>query len=319
MITDEKLIEYNKRGLIPGPSETNEQFYQRVDFCEKFFLDPSHFFSDFSLNDRVTRQDLDWVYAKLIKTYDIAPDYLVAFYSNKNLYFFQGACTWIFEHKDHPLAVVQLRSRLKDKKYFFYDREEILTHEVAHLARMAFEEKSEEVFAYLLSSSFFRRSFGAIIENEKEVLIFFFSFFISLLCFIFSFNFLLAFSALSTSCIFLWGLFRLFKKKWRLKLAAKKLLKLVKRERWVRAILFRMTDKEIALFASWNAAMIFSYIKKQKSLRWRMIYLSYFSKSKQEEASGKKDHNNRSQKRKFFANVQLFRRWKHFIFSKNSI
>ena len=186
MFTDEKLIEYNKRGLIPGPSETIEQFYQRVEFCEKFFLDPVSFFSELSVKDRVTRQDLDWVYAKLIKTYDIAPDFLVAFYSNKDLYFFQGACTWIFEHSERSLAVIQLRERLKNKKYFFYDREEILTHEMAHLARMAFDEKSEEVFAYLLSSSFFRRAFGAIIQNEKEVFIFFFFFFISLICFIFS-------------------------------------------------------------------------------------------------------------------------------------
>jgi len=303
MSPDEKLVEYNKRGLIPGPSETNGQFYQRVDFCEKFFLDPASFFSEFSLKDRIKRQDLDWVYAKLIKTYDIAPDFLVAFYSNKDLYFFQGACTWIFEHNKISLAVVQLRERLNDKKYFFYDREEILTHEMAHLARMAFDEKSEEVFAYLLSSSFFRRAFGAIIQNEKEVLLFFLFFFSSLICFIFSLSPLFSIFSSITTGILSWGLFRLFKKKYRLWRSAKNLLKIVKKEKWVRAILFRMTDKEIAQFAKWNIEKILSYIKKEKSLRWRMIYLSYFAKIKQGNAHGKKDPNHRSKKRKPGSNV----------------
>jgi len=287
MSTDEKLLSYNQRGLIPGPNETNEQYYQRVDFCEKFFLDPASFFSDcsFSLKDRVVRQDLDWVYAKLLKTYDIAPDYLVAFYSDKDLYFFQGACTWVFDYKKHSLAVVQLRKKLKKKKYFFYDREEILTHEMAHLARMAFDEKSEEMFAYLLSSSVFRRAFGALVHDEKEVIFFFILFFVSIFSFVFSsyFSFLTSVFNIFSFATFGYlslGLYRLFKQKRVLKKAAHKLLKVVKFQRSVRAVLFRMSDKEILQFTKMSPQQIVEFVHKQKtqSLRWRMIFLAYFSK-----------------------------------------
>ena len=119
MFSDEQLIKLNKRGLIPGPTESDKQYYQRKVFCEKFFEDPSAFFSDSIKNqDFVKRKDLDWAYAKLIKTYDIAPDYLVAYYSDRDLYFFQGACTWIFENHGHSMAIIQLRKALKNKKYY---------------------------------------------------------------------------------------------------------------------------------------------------------------------------------------------------------
>lgn len=285
MISDQNLIALNKRGFIPGPQETDEQYYQRKAFCEKFFEDPAYFLSNFEdISKRVERRHCDWIYAKLIKTYDIAPDYFVAFYSDKDLYFFQGACTWIFDYQGLSMGVIQLRKCLKEKKYFFYDQDEILLHEIAHLCRMAFDEKNEEVFAYFLSSSFFRRCFGPLVSSEKEVFIFSIACFLALVSYLFcSFFPLLKWGVIVFgffSFIYLYtGLFRLFFRKLTLRRAAKKLYRLLKIKKYVRAILFRMSDQEIKKFSKWKSYEILEFIKRKKesNLRWKMIFLSYFS------------------------------------------
>jgi len=282
MISDEKLLKLNKRGLIPGPYESNEQYYQRIDFCEKFFNDPGLFFKkNDDLSNRIGQKNMDWVYAKLIKTFDIAPDYFVGFYSDKDLYFFQGACTWIYEHKNKfSIGILQLRKKLEKKKYFFYDHDEILTHELAHLARMGFDEKNEEIFAYILSSSKLRAALGPIIEDEKEVLVFFSFVLISMVSLFLSLDIVYLLSSICTVGYLSLGLFRLIRKKVTIRRAAKNLGKVLKVKKSVRATLFRMSDSEIKLFSKLKPEKIIEYVneKKEKSLRWKMIDLAYFKR-----------------------------------------
>ena len=44
MISDFQLLELNKRGFIPGPSETEEKFELRVASLESFFENPEKTF-----------------------------------------------------------------------------------------------------------------------------------------------------------------------------------------------------------------------------------------------------------------------------------
>ena len=158
---------------------------------------------------------------------------------------------------------------------------------MAHLARMGFEEKSEEIFAYLLSSSFLQKALGGIIEEEKEVIIFFTFFFLGIICFFISYRypfFLIGYVGCGLFSFFFltYGLFRLFKKKSFLRKAAKKLYSILKVKKSVRATLFRMTDQEIKNFSKMDSERIKEYIReiKEKSLRWKMIYLAYFCNQK---------------------------------------
>lgn len=293
MITEKQLLDYNRKGLIPGPKEKDEDFFHRIKLCEDFFNDPSLFikYSDCSVKfeDRIKRSDLDWVLAKLSKTFDISPEFLLGTYSNHKLYFWQGAATWIFEHENKRLGFIQLRKRLKEGNYLFlYDKDEILVHEAAHFSRMAFDESFEEIFAYLLSSNKLRKVFGPLFGKESEALIF-----ISGICSTLLFSFLSvinpdffigSFLSIIFTLVFLsFCLFRLGLKKMWIGKAAKKLFKILKIRKYVRATLFRMSDQEIKEFSKMNEDQINSFVQenKERSLRWKMIDLAYFQQNKE--------------------------------------
>lgn len=279
MYSDLKLLELNKRGLIPGPLESEEEFKLRISSLEKFFENPDAHFKNNATSSPlpfvsdINRSDLDWVTAKLVKTYDIAPDWIVSTYTNKDLYPWQGAVCWVFELKGVPMTFMQFREKLKKGSYLkIYDRDEILVHECAHAARMAFEEPIfEEIFAYISSVSFFRRVFGPIFRKNKEIGIFFS---------------LLILGSISSSLFplplayLLFLLFRLIKIRMILNRAARRLFLFLKTKKRARSVLFRLTDSEIKMFSRMSPDKIGNYAKKMAAttLRWKMIYLAYFLK-----------------------------------------
>lgn len=294
MISDERLKELNYRGFIPGPLEKQEDFLNRVVASETLFLEPLHFFSEeerknFSLRSKVKKPRWSWSRSTLLHLFDFSPDALFAFFDNHSLPFFQGGATWILEKEQGRIRVplIQVRSSLEKKALFnLYTLEEILSHEAAHAARIAFdEEKYEEIFAYLTSSSFLRRIIGPLFSSSSQV-----TFFLILLTgmvlfqigslfahlWFFSFGYLLFGFFLGSYICMIFG--KLFWKRRVLKKAANNLFSIVKDKKTVRYILFRLTDEEIDQFASFSPARIVEYVQRSRkeSLRWKMISLVYF-------------------------------------------
>ena len=74
------------------------------------------------------------------------------------------------------------------------------------------------------------------------------------------------------------GLLRLFNVRRKCAKAFKKLCKLFNNKTKARAVLFRLTDKEIYNFSKMKLPQILQYFEKKKneSIRIKMIYLSYF-------------------------------------------
>src|SRR5262245_52150906 len=104
-----------------------------------------------------------------LELFDCAPDWIPLFFSNYRLPFWQGGCTWILQRTecDPPFALLQLNKAYKDHDVYlkFYRRDELVTHECAHVGRMAFDEPAfEEIIAYRTSPSPFRRWLGPIIQ-----------------------------------------------------------------------------------------------------------------------------------------------------------
>ncbi len=296
MISDEKLLEFNSKGYIPGPKETEEIFLERIQLSEKLCQDPIRFFEEnqksapFPLENKLLKPRWNWTRAQLFQLFDIIPTELAMFYSNKGLRFFQGGATWLVEFGENKISLplLQFRKRLQKGSYlFFYSLDEILAHEAVHSARIAFNEpKSEEIFAYMTSSRMFRRALGPIIRTAYEVGIFF-SFmlmaFVSQFCSIFiSSEIFLALSLFSFSTalfMLLFGLFRLALYKLKFNRVFKKLIKIVKDKKKARSILFRLMDKEISAFSKESTEAIKEYFEKNKvsSLRIRLISLAYLS------------------------------------------
>lgn len=165
---NEKLIEYFKEGLIPNEEESLEDFQKRALFCLgiKTRLRETMREEIPPFKDEITFFD------KTNALFGIKPLWVPVISSNHKLMPWQGASAWIFQLGDNdPLsALIQLRS---SSFSFLGTEEERVTHEMVHIARMAYEEpRFEEILAYSASPSWLRRYLGPIFRSNKESLIF---------------------------------------------------------------------------------------------------------------------------------------------------
>ena len=252
MLMDEELVLLNSQGFIPGPDELEEVFVSRVAGIKERG----------EKEGELPNAHWEWVRLHLQELFDFAPYCLPAFYSNRSLALWQGAASWI---KDGKLVSIQLREALKKGSYFGYHRDEILAHEAVHAARSAFNEpQAEEFFAFMASEKWWRRAFGPLVRRPIEVWVFF----------------ILATSAmffpLGNLLVGLWmgtGVLRLFRLHRKMRSAAKALIGIFRDPKRVRAVLLRLTDGEIGMFA--EGEDVLAYAEKQMCLRWRLIRLAY--------------------------------------------
>jgi hypothetical protein len=145
----EQLTILSKRGLIAGPHESKEAFFQRAILAPPL----------------VQGDD----FAKLKKLYGIVPDWVKLIYSNTGLRFWEGGCMW----EEGDTIVIQLRDyfRKRDKLYGFYPKREIIDHEMVHAVRGHLKSVFfEEMLAYQTSSSSLRRWLGPILQKPWEAL-----------------------------------------------------------------------------------------------------------------------------------------------------
>ncbi|MDE3055989.1 MAG: ABC transporter ATP-binding protein [Verrucomicrobiota bacterium] len=249
LLSDEELICYNRDGMIPGPGETEGAFLQRVSVMQALAgerqIPPAH---------------LEWTRLHVQELYGAVPRYLPVFYSNKSLPFWQGGVSWV----EGGVVSIQLRKGFAKGSCLGYSREELLSHEAVHALRGAFEEmRFEEVFAYLTSEKRWRRVLGPMIQSPWEVWPFLLALVLGL------------FFPLGTWIAIAWlgaGFVRLARVHWTLRRAASHLNEVLGDVKKTRALLFRLTDREIALFAKKGEDLL-AYAAKQTELRWRLLRL----------------------------------------------
>jgi hypothetical protein len=291
MFSKDKLLELNSQGFIPGPKESEKDFFDRIQLYKDFYVNPENHIVNpvFSLKDRMPKPYLSWTKSTLINLYGFVPQFLSVFFDNKGLNPLQGAVTWECKTKNNNIIipVLQLKKGLKKGSYLgIYKIDEILAHEAVHAARIAFQEpKFEEVFAYLVSDSIFRKVLGPIIKTPKELIFFFLSFSGYIVTnFLVNFfqkaTFFFHFFAFSTFLLISYGLFRLVKVRKIFNKTLKKLISIFSSKSLALSTMLRLTDSEIILFSKMNKKEILSYAKQMedKQLRWKVIFLAYFHK-----------------------------------------
>lgn len=238
-MTDHELFALDKIGLIPGPGEDEDSFLTRVALTKEKFKG----------GEWIPESHWDWVREYLERMFNVKPLYICAFYSNRGLAPWQGAASWI---DGRVLHSVQLRKGSRWVK-----REEVLAHEAIHAARSGFNEsRYEEFFAYMTSEKRWRRVLGPILQRPWEA---------------WPLLGALVGGILWPACYLgaaVWtglGFIRLIRGHRRLGKAAARF----KDFRMARAVLLRLTDREIEAFA--EGGNIEAYAQGQTCLRWRII------------------------------------------------
>lgn len=273
------LTAARKKGLIPGPEEKEDQFLARIKGLEYFFTHPPEDVDRFLT-------DGDWQGARITteRLYGFAPDWIVAHYSNSGLSFFQGAATWIISQNDLRIPLIQLREKFESGSLMkLYRREEVLSHEAVHAARMQFDEPIfEEFFAYKTSPHFWRRLLGPIFQKAWEAYLF-----LALLLIPFAieisrfFNIdagpysLLAFLPLIYFAVLL---LRLSFLHCTLAFAMKRMKPLLENSHHLWGAALFLKDREIFQFAFLRDKRFEKFLKGQEGLRWEMLSKCYFKK-----------------------------------------
>ena len=228
-----------KQGLIPGPKETEAGFLKRVQSCQVCTS---------SLRQELFGFSINWVPVTV---------------SNKNLLPWEGAAIWICEEGPPQ---IQLREHFFKTKLFQKDREEFLSHEAVHAARMVFDEPQfEEILAYQTSKNRFRKFWGPLFRSPKESLLF------------------MSVLALSLTCGWFlpWQIYLL-----PLSILAYFIVRLVRFQRiFVQCLkktslpfMLCLSDKEIKMFSQLSQEEIEAYVDGQRS--FRQVFLRHISLEK---------------------------------------
>ena len=210
------IINYMKSlyndGFIPGPEESEKEFFERVKLVKKIIEDPKKY-----LPFKGSMKALNGATLSL---------------KSKSLPF-HAASTLIVEAAGTTLSIIKEPSKLS---LLFVSYQEVIDHELVHAKRAMFNEpKFEEMIAYQTSSSKLRKHLSPIVSSTHETVL------------LILMSFLIPFSILPFIIYFGYLSIRLWKKT----MTFTKCINYLKRsshfnEKFVEG----MTDKEIVLVAS---------------------------------------------------------------------
>lgn len=292
------FIELDANGLLLAPDENLTEFKRRN---KKLFKHLLNFEKELRKNEKVTLFDTitvsdNWRIneeimkeaAKLDKDfYEFQIEWVPGFFLSKSLGWLWGGCAISFP--EDAMSIFLIRENFADKqKWLFYHRDELLAHELCHIARLPINDRSfEEHFAYRLSHSGLRRYIGNCFQYTYDAIFFIIPFFLLLIA-----------QALNTFVfggglpmypfwilIILYPAFLLLRnqKSRNAYFKAKKNLKRAGMEKPL-PILFRCTKAEIYTIAAFTKDILGlkEWLGKQAclQLRWRVIYERFMSGEK---------------------------------------
>lgn len=183
------LVDLDRQGFIFAPKETLDDYVQRVRQLgqNRKEIDESlqkiHVFSiydndrggeskpliSFKSNELIPDSLYHEASAIIEKKYGFSIDWIAGFYQNSGILF--GGGTYFFPERQLSVFVINQAFKTK-KKWFIYSQNELLAHELCHVARCGFDEPIyEEHFAYQTSlKNHFRQNWGGIVYSTRDTL-----------------------------------------------------------------------------------------------------------------------------------------------------
>ncbi len=255
-------------GIWPGPGETEEKFLLRAQKHLEFFrVDNNGSVIDYS----------DHLKKCLHSLFFIDPLPHLASYETKGLHFWEGAAMCSYEEGGSSLPKILVSSKFKRGKYLWYDRDEVLAHEIFHAARIMYHEpKFEELLAYQTSKNRLRQMLGPMFQNPSESMFFLFSVFLSL-CVTLSSIFVdieIIFYVQYVPIVYmLYLFFRVHYRQGQLKQAVKNIGPFLKDRSFALPFVARLTDDEIKILSISSFEDLHEFFDKEKKSDIRMKML----------------------------------------------
>lgn len=175
------LAELDCRGLTPAVDEDANAFADRLQLLNANFAKMSKALSEtgeYAVEEvsvdaasRIPKEIFTAPGKITEKLYGFKCDWVPGFFITPKFGLF-GGCAYCFFPDFFALFIIR-RSFQKRQKWLWYQRNELLAHELCHIARLGCgSEAFEEFFAYQTATTAFRRVLGGIFRSQFDVFLF---------------------------------------------------------------------------------------------------------------------------------------------------
>jgi len=118
--------------------------------------------------DRIPTSLFERVRGKTEELFRFQIDWVPGFFINPSQGWLFGGCAFYFYPDFFALFIIR-RSFANRERWLIYSRDELLAHELCHVARIAMEsDVFEETFAYQTATSAFRRAVGSVFRSPMD-------------------------------------------------------------------------------------------------------------------------------------------------------
>ena len=178
--TPEALLALDRRGLLAGASESVEDYLARIqklqcniaEFDENLSQDGRYDVDGIKVfqEDRIEPGFFDNANAQCLELFGFSADWVPAFFINPSFSLLFGGCSFSFMPDFFAMFIVR-RSFKHSPRWLIYGRDELIAHEMCHVARTPLLSRTyEESFAYSTSKSSFRKCIGGIFLSQWDSL-----------------------------------------------------------------------------------------------------------------------------------------------------
>ena len=177
------LHKFDRHGLFPAPGENSREFADRLtrlaaaldeleqNLKSNSYVEPCPGIKLKKAN-AIPRNIANESLEKTGKLYDVKPDWVPGFFADESFGMLWGGCALSDRESNLVLFIIR-KVFLKKRKFLFYDRLELMAHELTHAAHQSIDEiKYEEYFAYRTAKSPLRRFFGGCFIYKHDALCF---------------------------------------------------------------------------------------------------------------------------------------------------
>ncbi len=174
----ETLLALDRRGLLASAGESVEEYLARIrklqrniGAMEEALSKDGHYEIEgieVVSKDRIRPSFFDSANAQCLELFGFAADWVPAFFINPSFSFLFGGCSFSFLPDFFAMFIIR-RSFKNSQRWLFYGRDELIAHEMCHVARAPLMSNAyEETFAYCTSQSSFRKYIGGIFLSQWD-------------------------------------------------------------------------------------------------------------------------------------------------------
>ncbi|MBR5025285.1 MAG: hypothetical protein IKX48_09470, partial [Victivallales bacterium] len=176
------LAAYDANGFLLGADESAEDFAKRIRLfqanrqkLEDALQKDGKYDAEGIIvtpGDRITNTLFAKIAEHTKRLYRFQIDWVPGFFIDPSFSLLFGGCAFC-SYPDFFTMFIIRRTFKTQEKWLIYNRDELLAHELCHVARIALlSEEFEETFAYQTSSSSFRKLIGGIFRKQTDSFMF---------------------------------------------------------------------------------------------------------------------------------------------------